>query len=244
MQAALRRAIERAEAARDALPQVPPRVQFEARRKLLHVATAVLAVPLLLYVPLLPLLGLSALGIVAITLTWAIERRRISRAFAGPLHDELAEVLDRTRRPGEDYPWSPVLYTVSLVVIALAHAYLGMSWALAFAAFAILGVGDSASALVGVAYGRHRIPWNRRKSWEGTLAGLAAGFLAGSLLGSLPYWVASMGVPPLFHAVVLAGSVAGALAESLPRIEDNLAVPLASAAAMFALATATGLPLP
>lgn len=244
MQAALRRAIERAEHARGTLQQVPPRVQFELRRKALHVTTAVVSVPLLLFVPLVPLLVLSAMGIVAITMTWAIERRRVSRRFAGPLHDELAHVLAATRRPNEDYPWSPVLYTVSLAVIALAHAFLGLSWALAFAAYAILGLGDAASALVGVAYGRRRLPWNRRKSVEGTTAGLAAGFLAGSFMGALPYAVAGMPVPPLFYGVVLTGAAAGALAETLPRVEDNLVVPLAAAGAMFVVAAAVGLPLP
>ena len=244
VQAALRRAIERAEHARETLQQVPPRMQFELRRKALHVTTAVLAVPLLLFLPLVPLLVVSALGIVAITMTWAIERRRVSRRFAGPLHDELAHVLEATRRPNEDYPWSPVLYTVSLVVIALAHQYLGLSWALAFAAYAILGLGDAASALVGVAYGRRRLPWNPRKSVEGTTAGLAAGFLAGSFLGALPYVVAGMAIPPLFHGVVLVGAAAGALAETIPRVEDNLVVPLAAAAAMLGAAEAVGLVLP
>lgn len=244
VQAALRRAIERAEHARETLQQVPPRVQFELRRKALHVATAVVAVPLLLFLPLVPLLALCAVGVIAITMTWAIERRRVSRRFAGPLHDELAHVLASTRRPNEDYPWSPVLYTVSLVVIALAHAFLGLSWALAFAAYAILGLGDAASALVGVAYGRQRLPWNRRKSLEGTAAGLAAGFLAGSFLGALPYVVAGMAIPPLFYGVVLVGAMAGALAETVPRVEDNLVVPLAAAGAMFLLAGAVGLPLP
>ena len=244
VQAALRRAIERAEHARATLPQVPPRMQFELRRKALHVATAVLAVPLLLFLPLVPLLALSALGIVAITMTWAIERRRVSRRFAGPLHDELAHVLATTRRPNEDYPWSPVLYTVSLMVIALANAYLGLSWALAFAAYAILGLGDAASALVGVAYGRRRLPWNARKSVEGTTAGLLAGFLGGAVLGALPYAVAGMAIPPLFHGVVLLGAAAGALAETIPRVEDNLVVPLAAAGAMFLVSGAVHLPLP
>lgn len=243
-QAALRRAIERAERARGQLPQVPPRVQFELRRKLLHVGTAVIAVPLLLFVPLWLLLVICAVGIVVITMTWAIERRRISRAFAGPLHDELAHVLDSTRRPHEDFPWSPVLYTVSLVIIALSHEYLGLSWALAFAAYAILGIGDAASALVGVAYGRRRLPWNRKKSVEGTTAGFVAGSLAGSFLGAFPYMLAGLAVPPVFHGVVLLGALGGALAETLPRVEDNLVVPLVAAAVMFVAAAALGMPVP
>jgi dolichol kinase len=51
---------------------------------------------------------------------------------------------------------------VALAIIATAHQFAGLSWAVAFAAYAILGVGDAASALVGVAYGRHKLPWNAR----------------------------------------------------------------------------------
>lgn len=240
---ALQRAIDRARAARPP-PDVEARVRFEFRRKVLHVVTAVLAVPLLLVVPFVWALGLAAAGIVAITMTWAIERRRLPRELAGPLHDELAQVLARTRRPNEDYPWSPVLYTVALVIIATANQYAGLSWSLAFAAYAILGIGDAASALVGVAYGRTKLPWNLKKSVEGTTAGLLAGFFAGVVLGAVPYAFAGLAIPPAFGAVVLVGAVAGALAETVPRVEDNFFVPLAAAGAMWGLSAALGVPLP
>lgn len=247
-QAALRRAIQRAEEARAAIPEVPPRVRFEMRRKALHVVTAIVAVPMLLVLPFPLALGLAFAGIVVITATWVIERRRLHHIMLEPyrdfVHDPLAHVLQATRRPGEDYPWSPVLYTTALVIIALAHQALGLSWVIAFAAYAILGLGDAASALVGVAYGRRKLPWNRKKSLEGTLAGLAAGFLAGVVFASIPYAFAGLAVPPLFFAMVLLGAGAGALAETVPRVEDNFVVPLASAAAMFAFALATGVPLP
>lgn len=239
---ALRRAVERATAAE--LPELSAPVRFEVRRKVLHVVVAVVAVPLLLVVPFWVLALLSALGVAVIAATWAIERRRLPRTLAGPLHEELAHVLASTRRPGEDFPWSPVLYTTSLVLIGLAHERLGLSWALAFAAYAILGIGDAASALVGVAYGRRRLPWNAKKSVEGTAAGLAAGFLAGAALGAVPYAVAGLAVPLAFFPVALAGATVGALAETLPCVEDNFVVPLASAAAMLALSTAIGLPVP
>ena len=120
---------------------------------------------------------------------------------------------------------------------------LGLSWSVAFAAYAILGVGDAASALVGVAYGRTKLPWNARKSVEGTCAGGVAGFLGGVVLGAAPILFAGALVPPVFLAIVLVGAVAGALAETIPRVEDNFVVPLASAAVMFVLARAAGLEL-
>ncbi|MFA5860256.1 MAG: hypothetical protein WDA16_01035 [Candidatus Thermoplasmatota archaeon] len=241
--AALHRSIDRARAAAPPPPEME-RVRFEARRKVAHVVTAVLAVPLLLFVPYAWALVLAAAGIGVTSMTWAIERRRLPPELKGPLHEPLAEVLRTTRRPGEDYPWSPVMYTLALVLIATAHQFLGLSWAIAFAAYAILGIGDTASALVGVAYGRNRLPWNRKKCFEGTIAGLVAGFLAGVVLGTAPYVLAGVLIPTLFLPIVLAGATAGALAETVPHVEDNFIVPLAAASVMLALAAWTGLPLP
>jgi dolichol kinase len=113
-----------------------------------------------------------------------------------------------------------------------------------FAAYAILGIGDAASALVGVAYGRRKLPWNRAKSLEGTAAGAAAGFMAGALFGSVPSIAAGLPVPPLYIGIVATGAMVGALAETLPRVEDNIVVPLAAAGAMFGTAAALGVALP
>src|SRR5437763_145057 len=92
---ALHRAIDRARAGRAPLPES---VRFELRRKILHVVTAVAAVPVLLVVPLWLALALGAAGIAAITVTWAIERRRLPAELKGPFHEEFAEVLEKTRR--------------------------------------------------------------------------------------------------------------------------------------------------
>lgn len=237
----LREAIERAKPPDF---QLPEKVRFEMRRKVLHVLTAIVAVPMLLLLPFYYALGLALIGIIVVSLTWAIERKRLPPEFKGPLHEPLAEVLHKTRRPNEDFPWSPVLYTLSLIIIGVAHQFFGLSWAIAFAAYAILGIGDAASALVGVAYGRAKLLWNRKKSAEGTLAGLAAGFLAGIVMASIPYVFVGSPVPPLLLPVVIVGATAGALAETIPDVEDNFVVPLAAAAAMWGAATLLGVPLP
>jgi len=242
LQAALKRAMDRAAGA---LPPVSPAMRFELKRKVLHVVVAVIAIPLLLLLPVGVVLSLGVAGIVVITLVWAIEQRLVEgHPRLAPLHKPLENVLRATRRPTENYPWSPVLYTAALLLIALAHVKLGLSWAIAFAAFAILGLGDAASALVGVAYGRRKLPWNRRKSLEGTMAGFVAGAMAGLVMAGIPFAFAGVVMPPPFFGIVLAGAAAGALAETIPRVEDNLVVPLASALVMFALASALALPLP
>lgn len=250
-QAALRRAVERAETMRRNIGEgvhVSPRLAFELRRKALHVLVAVLAVPMLLLLPLSVVLGVATTGIGILALTWLVERRRMRHlllaTYKDLVHEPIADVLEKTRRPHEDFPWSPVLYTASLIILALANAYLGLSWTIIFAAYAILGLGDAASALVGVAYGRRKLAWNPRKSMEGLTAGFVAGFFGGVVMSAVPLAFWGIHYPPMLFGVVLAGSAAGALAESLPQVEDNFVVPLAAAGTMWVLALALGLALP
>ena len=240
-QDALRRAIARAT---EGLPPVSPEMRFELRRKVLHVVVAVIAVPMLLLLPLIWNVLIASTGVAVITITWAVERRRLPEQFKGPLHDELAGVLVATRRPHEDFPWSPVLYTASLIILGFAHDLLGLPRSIALAAYAILGLGDATSALVGVAYGRTKLPWNRRKSWEGTAAGLVAGLMGGVVMGVVPLAFAGQAPTLGFLGVVVVGAVAGSLAETMPRVEDNFVVPLAAAAAMFGAALLLGVALP
>jgi len=220
-----------------------PRVAFEARRKAIHVFGAIVAVPVFLLLPFEAAL-LFALAIMAlIVVVHVAERRRIASGLPAFLHKPVATALEVTRRPHESFPWPPILFLVALIVIGTANTWAGFSKAYAFAAFGILGVGDAASALIGVAYGRRMLPWNSRKSFEGTLAGFVASYVAAALLASIAYTVRLEVMPPAMHGVVALGALAGALIETLPRVEDNLFVPLGAYAAMIGAAFALGSPL-
>jgi dolichol kinase len=92
-----------------------------------------------------------------------------------------------------------------------------------------VAVGDPAAGIVGTRYGHTRLPWpkglSRTKSLEGTLA-----FSAAALGVALVLWAGGV-YSVLWPAV--AGALAAALVELLPiPIEDNVSVPLASAAVM------------
>lgn len=86
----------------------------------------------------------------------------------------------------------------------------------ASAACAMLAVGDSLSTLAGRKFGRHKIG---SKTIEGTLA-CFAGSLAIGVFFTVP------------HIAVIGAAVA-AFAELVPKIDDNLAIPIASGMAMF-----------
>ncbi|WP_456474549.1 diacylglycerol/polyprenol kinase family protein [Candidatus Pyrohabitans sp.] len=97
----------------------------------------------------------------------------------------------------------------------------------------VLALGDSISTLAGRKLGRRRVPYNRVKSFEGS--GLGTGY---AFLGVLLYLVFFHGVEPAQAAkLALAGAVAGMFVESLPiKVDDNLLIPVAASAAVYALA--------
>lgn len=99
-------------------------------------------------------------------------------------------------------------------------------------AILVLALGDSMSTLAGKRLGRRPLPYNRAKSVEGSLAGLAYAFL-----GVLAYLTLFHGIgAPQAVLLAFAGAAAGMLAESLPlRVDDNFVIPVASGAAVYAL---------
>lgn len=118
---------------------------------------------------------------------------------------------------------SATWYMTALVVLSLLHPV-----AIGVAAMAVLGVGDPLAALVGKRWGRTGIAHGR--TLEGSLAFVVGGGLA------------VVGVLAALHPEISAASVwlmaggaavAGALAEAFSRrVDDNLSVPLAAAAAL------------
>ena len=82
----------------------------------------------------------------------------------------------------------------------------------AVAVILMFGLGDGFATYVGTTYGKHKLPWNKNKTMEGTL-----GFMAGAMCAIL-----IMPVP----AIVL-GAVLGAIVESSPlKINDNITLPV------------------
>ena len=93
---------------------------------------------------------------------------------------------------------------------------------IAIACIAVLAVSDSLSTLVGYYFGKHKLPINRKKTWEGSTA-----FFASSA------FILSFFVSPLI-AVVL--GVITTAAEAFPHADDNISIPIALGIAMGFLA--------
>jgi uncharacterized protein (TIGR00297 family) len=120
------------------------------------------------------------------------------------------------------------------------------------AGWAALAIGDSFANMAGSRWGRARLPWNRKKSWLGTLTFLVVSIPScyGALLWHsasarhpahvLRLFETSSGFsisarypsPALILCVVLA-MLAGAVVESLPAVlNDNLTVPIVSSSVL------------
>lgn len=124
-------------------------------------------------------------------------------------------------RPGESSRTTGSTY----VLLSTAAAYTLFPQAIALTSVCFLAVGDAAAGWVGERWGRH-------PAWGKSLEGSTAFFLAALVVGAslafathLPLWL------------VAAGATAAAVVELLPLpVNDNLSVPLVSAALMALLA--------
>lgn len=112
------------------------------------------------------------------------------------------------------FAFEPLSYIIS--VISLLSISFFIDETICFAAIAILTAGDGVAGVIGRRYGRHRLNFNKDKSWEGSLSG----FIAASLTG-------------FYYAgpIAIAGSAFGMTAGAVSR-HDNIAVPYAALLAM------------
>lgn len=118
-----------------------------------------------------------------------------------------------------EYEWNlpyvgPLFFGLGTILVLLLFKY-----PIAFAAIAILTVGDSVAAIVGAIFGKATLQINYKKSVEGTLSGFVAAFLAAMLF-----------VSPI---VAFVGAFVGMMMEALPiPADDNLTIPISAAIAM------------
>ncbi len=178
----------------------------EFRRRLLHMLPGLL--PCLLWViphqdPWGPLLNnitlLISVGVIAYAMLSA-------RAFA---------------RPGEEQ-WARAVAGYGVPVLGMLCLFPGRS-ELGLMTLGIMALGDGSAALGGLAWGRRRLPWNRRKTWMGLCCFVGVA----TVMSTLYYWIEALPGVPFGVALLIAGvaAVMAAIVESLPiRSHDNLRV--------------------
>ncbi len=188
-------------------------------RNLFHVFGAALAIGLMETV--LPLAWLLPVASCVAGLAWTLETLR--RLFPA-VNRFCLWVFQRVRHPHESHRVnSSTWYATALVALAATGRL-----ELAVMAIAVLGLADPAAAVIGRRFGKHRLIHGR--SLEGTITFVIVGFVAAFSVGLLHL------APPAAAVGALGASLLGALAElTSRRIDDNLSIPLASAAGAWAL---------
>jgi len=180
-------------------------------RKALHTAVGVLAFA----VPLLGAAGTLALALFLVAWNlWVLPR------------------ISWLWRPGELRRGAGsgiVLYPVAILILTLLFPH---RLEVVAACWGILAFGDGVAALAGVAWSGARLPWNREKSWAGTVAGAVAGTVAAAVLLAWSLEQLERAVPPFPHLAAIAAGAGlfAAWLESQPQgLDDNLRVPIPTA---------------
>ena len=89
----------------------------------------------------------------------------------------------------------------------------------------IWGIGDTAAYFAGTRWGKHKLPWNKIKSWEGLIANFIIGLTIGLIVFSPILFPLISTVWWILFAVI--GGLSGAFFESVDlRLDDNFVTPV------------------
>lgn len=180
----------------------------EARRKTFHFL-GLLLIGLYYYFSKQIVILVASLALLA---SLSVEFVRL-RTYPLRLFDFLVEKMlrgkERTSMAAYVY-W----FAGSLPVILL------LSKPIAILTIAVTLLGDTIAALVGVGLGRHKLPTNSSKSWEGTIAGTTTSFIVALLFSSFLFSSFN-----LLLSIVAAAAFAAVDIFKLP-IDDNFLMPI------------------
>jgi uncharacterized protein (TIGR00297 family) len=131
------------------------------------------------------------------------------------------------------FPLGILLYPAAVLTLIL---FFPRRPDIAAASWAILAFGDGFATLAGQRWGRTRLAWNREKTIAGTVAFIVCAAAAGV---ALAMWTrpAVTPIPPVAFALVapVLAAIGAAFVETLPvRLDDNISVPVAAAATLWA----------
>lgn len=184
-------------------------------RKGIHLFSLIIVI---LYANWFSLTVMLYLLIPALVVSFIIDRLRF---YNGPIKRWFDSWFGFMMRPHEinsnDKKFSGATYVLLGAILTLSF----FSKPIAIYAFTTLIIGDAFAALVGKSFGKHKV-FNLSKTWEGMLA-----FFITSLIAS--YFISG-----LSWQVKLIGAYIATVVEVLPlKIDDNLTIPIISAAVMF-----------
>ena len=184
----------------------------EVKRKLVHLSS--LWMPLaILFLPRAVMIGVFAFCLVGNLIVEYLRAKRVPGIT--PVYDALfGRMLREEPRPGQ---WiisgGPSVFASALTVTCLAPS------PVAAASMAVMLLGDTAAALVGRRFGRHK--FFNGKSLEGCIAFLAAGYAGAMIFLQGAYW-------PEMIPAVFAGMLVEFFEKNL-HLDDNFSIPVVTA---------------
>lgn len=182
----------------------------EARRKLVHAFAG--AVPFVaVLAPVLTIASLCAVVVVYSISEWI----RLNGKVVPLVGNITASCIRREER--RHVVLAPITLTLGVIISLILFPY-----KVAVAVILILAFADSAATLVGRVWGTMRIPYNKYKSVQGSVAAFVVACICSAL-----YF-------PLVAAVVAA--LVSSIIESLPIRDDNIAVPVGTGIVLTMLA--------
>lgn len=173
----------------------------EMERQIFHAVLAVVLVILLFYLGRIKFLAMVFAGILVGSLVINLKSLGTKMPIADWFHYRFER--DATRFPGYGSAW----YAIGILIIAvLINDVPRIS-----AGILIFGLGDSFSTMIGINYGKNKLPYNNKKSVQGTIAFFVSSCVSYIFIGPIAILIAAL----------------SAIVESLPvPMDDNLTVPL------------------
>ncbi len=192
-------------------------MDHETRRKFLHMSGVLFAPALVLIYENLGLTLAASALLLLVVLTYAFSEA-YRRGSKPPVVSIFIDLMEREEAKKLDPGKGVKMFFWGCLASLLLFGPVDIR--IVSTAIVVVALGDSASTLIGLRYGKHKINYNEKKSWEGALAGFLLAFAGAALQVDVP--------------IAFVGALAGMLVESLPlRLDDNLTVPLGSSTAIY-----------
>lgn len=126
------------------------------------------------------------------------------------------------------YSQGAIAYFSTLIVLTLIFPLYIVA-----ASWAVLSLGDGMATLIGKNFKAQELPWNKNKSYYGSLAFVFFATLGATIL--LKWMMPGFSLGHVF-SIGLKASIVAAVVETLPwRFSDNSTVPIAAAVVVFLL---------
>ncbi len=200
---------------------IAPTAQNEILRKIVHIA----------------------FGFCALLLRWLAPWQAALVAVAAFVHNwKILPLLlgKRIARDARGTDLGILIYPAAVFLLIVAF------WndpGLAAAGWAILAFGDGSATVAGTRIGGPRLPWNRAKTFAGSIAFVAAGGAAAWLIASFVEPDPAYALP--WIAIAFGAALVCAIAEGLElNVDDNIVVPLVGGLSLLALSRVSRLPAP